>query len=417
MTGAGSPVLKRVIANDLCSGCGLCAGVSDGAVTMELQTKGFVRPVQSRPIDDRIEHVIETACPGSAVAEWDRSVSNMHPYWGPWFESLTGFATDGQMRHTGASGGALSALAAYALATGMVDRVLHVEADPRNPTSNRMRWSRSREEVISGAGSRYASSSPLACIDDAINEGGRFAFIGKPCDISALRRYALIDDRVDRHVPLMLSFFCGGMPGLRGVERIIDAMGLDHSQIADFRYRGNGWPGLTVAETHDGETRSMSYHESWGGHLSREVQFRCKICPDAVGAVADIACADAWYGDESGYPAFEEADGRSLILSRTSLGSELLRSAVAEGVIETKPLAIEEINLMQPSQASRKRAIAARVAACRVLLRPVPKMRGVEVADAGRKGSMRDNLHNFFGMLRRLLKADGRPRVRIRTRS
>ena len=55
----------------------------------------------------------------------------------------------------------------------------------------------------------------------------------------------------------------------------------------------------------------MSYADSWGAHLSKHVQFRCKICPDAVGGVADIACADAWYGGDSGYPQFDEAAGRS----------------------------------------------------------------------------------------------------------
>jgi coenzyme F420 hydrogenase subunit beta len=37
----------------------------------------------------------------------------------------------------------------------------------------------------------------------------------------------------------------------------------------------------------------MSYADSWGGILSRHVQFRCKICPDGTGGFADVVCADA----------------------------------------------------------------------------------------------------------------------------
>jgi len=195
------------------------------------------------------------------------------------------------------------------------------------------------------------------------------------------------------------------MPGARGVTRILDAMGLGGAEITGFRYRGNGWPGLTVAETSAGEQQTMSYHDSWGGHLSKEVQFRCKICPDAVGAVADVACADAWYGDEDGYPSFEEEEGRSLLLTRSRAGQELVRSAVNAGVLEVGPLDIRDVDLMQPSQASRKRAILARVTACRIALRAVPKMRGLDVFSAFRRGRVKTHAVNFLGMLRRLVFA------------
>src|SRR3546814_12796145 len=104
-------------------------------------------------------------------------------------------------------------------------------------------------------------------------------------------------------------------------------MGLAGAPLSEFRYRGNGWPGQAVARTTDGRAGEMSYERSWGDHLSREVQFRCKICPDAVGGTADIACADAWYGGEGGYPQFEEQDGRSLIMVRSTV-ARTFRSAV-----------------------------------------------------------------------------------------
>ncbi len=401
---ARSPTLAKVLNGDLCSGCGLCAGISGGAIAMRMAPPGFARPVQSAPITAEAERAIADSCPGSRVAPWADDPGR-NPYWGPAIATLTGFAVDGGMRHAGASGGALSALAAHALQIGLADRVLHVEADPAQPTGNRMRWSRTPDEVSSGAGSRYAASSPLEFIDAALDEGGRFVFIGKPCDVSALRQLARHDARVDRHVPLQLSFYCGGLPSRGGADRVIRSMGLDPADVVRFRYRGNGWPGLTVAETGAGATGEMRYADSWGRHLSREVQFRCKICPDAVGAVADIACADAWYGDESGYPSFEEQDGRSLIQTRTDAGEALFRSAVAAGVLNAEPLDIGEIELMQPSQANRKRLVAVRSAACRVLLRPVPDMRGLDVARASRMAPWSLKIRNFLGTLSRIIRA------------
>jgi coenzyme F420 hydrogenase subunit beta len=400
---ARSPTVERVLKGELCSGCGLCAGVSDGAIAMHSAEPGFARPRQHAPITPAAERIIADSCPGSRVAPWAQG-PNRNPYWGPARETLTGFAQDEATRHAGASGGALSILAIHALESGLVDRVLHVEADPDEPTGNRMRWSRTREDVLSGAGSRYAASSPLASIDAALSEGGRFAFIGKPCDVSALRQLARHDPRVDRHIPIKLSFYCGGLPSRKGAHRVIRAMGLEPDTVVAFRYRGNGWPGLTLAQTRDGRTGEMRYADSWGGHLSKEVQFRCKICPDAVGAVADIACADAWYGD-GGYPSFEEQDGRSLIQVRSEAGEALYRSSVAAGVLAAEPLGIDQIELMQPSQANRKRLVASRTAACRVLLQPVPDMRGLDVAKASRLAPIKMSLRNFLGTMSRILKS------------
>jgi coenzyme F420 hydrogenase subunit beta len=348
-----SPTLTRVLRGELCTGCGLCAGISGGAIAMAELPPGYARPLQSAAVDDATEARIADACPGNRLARW-HDAPHHHPYWGPYHRTMSGHATDPEVRHAGASGGALSGLLVHALETGLVDRVLHLEADPDRPTGNRIRWSHNRADILAGAGSRYAASSPLAAID--------------------------------------------------GARRIIRAMALDPDRITAFRYRGNGWPGLTVAETDTGQRATMTYADSWGRHLSREVQFRCKICPDAIGAVADIACADAWYGGESGYPTFEEQDGRSLIMSRTDAGEALLASAIAAGAIDADPLPVGEVDLMQPAQARRKRMVAARAAACRMLGKPVPDMRGTAVGAAARRGTVRETATNFIGTAKRIIE-------------
>lgn len=349
------------------------------------------------------EQAIAAACPGAIVAAW-QTADKRHVSWGPWLRILTGYATDAEVRYRASSGGVLSALLIHAQETGYVDRVLHVEADPAQPTRNRMRWSHSREELLEGAGSRYAASSPLSFIDAALSEPLRFAFVGKPCDVSALRQLAKVDPRVAKRVPLMLSFFCAGLPSHDGAERILAEMGIKLADVRHFRYRGNGWPGLTRAETHNGQVAEMRYEDSWGRQLSKEVQFRCKICPDAVGGVADVACADAWYGGESGYPQFEEQDGRSLIMSRTTVGDALLRSAEAAGAVVAEPLPVGEIDLMQPGQARRKRLVAARLAACAATFQPRPRMNGLDVGRAARTAGFSETAKNWLGTVRRIVQ-------------
>jgi coenzyme F420 hydrogenase subunit beta len=147
----------------------------------------------------------------------------------------------------------------------------------------------------------------------------------------------------------------------------------------------------------------LSYAASWGDVLSQEVQFRCKICPDAVGGAADVAAADAWYGGESGYPAFDEADGRSLLISRTAAGDALVAAAEAAGTISTAPLAIEEIIKMQPAQARRKRLVASRLAAMRIAGLPAPDVGGLAVRQAAGMADLSENFKSCLGTLRRIL--------------
>lgn len=403
MTRTGSPTVARVLAGQLCTGCGLCAGVADTAITMETIAPGYSRPLQRGDVSAQAEALIARSCPGATVAPW-QAAPHRHPYWGPYHRVLTSHATDDRVRHAGSSGGAITALALHALRTGMVDRVVHVVADPEHPTRNLTTVSNTAEAVLAGAGSRYAASSPLVEIDRLLTDGGKLAFIGKPCDVSALRQLATVDSRVDAIVPVMLAFFCAGLPSHAGADRIIRDMGLEPEEVVSFRYRGNGWPGLTRAETADGRFGEMRYADSWGGHLSREVQFRCKICPDAVGGVADVAAADAWYGGDSGYPQFEEQDGRSLTLTRTIQGEALLDAAVAAGDMAITPLAIGEIDLMQPAQARRKRAVAARLAACAATLQPRPRMQGLDILNAARLGSFKEAASNMAGTARRIVQ-------------
>lgn len=397
-----SPTVERVLKGKLCTGCGLCASVAGPAISMQHVAPGFNRPVQQGEVSPAAERVIAAACPGAKVAPWSDEAQK-HPYWGPWRSIHTGYACDSSVRHEGSSGGVISALLIHALATGLVDRVIHVHANPVHPTRNSIAISRTPSEVLGGAGSRYISSSPLADIDAALDEGGSIAFVGKPCDISALRRLGQVDPRVAAHVPIMLSFFCGGVPSHQGVQEILSKLGTTEDEVAAFRYRGQGWPGTAAATTRDGRVLKMSYAESWGEHLAKEVQFRCKICPDAIGGAADVACADAWYGDERGYPSFDEQDGRSLVISRTEAGARLLESAVEARAVALEDLPIGEIDLMQPAQAARKRYVGARLAALALTLQPRLDVAGVMVGQAARRASGREQLRNMVGTVRRVV--------------
>ena len=219
--------------------------------------------------------------------------------------------------------------------------------------------------------------------------------------MAALRALAAEDPRVDRTFPVMLSFFCAGVPSQTGGDRVLEQLETRAEDVVTFRYRGNGWPGRAMAVTADGQERSMSYHDSWGKILSSHVQHRCKICADGTGKAADIVCADAWETDDRGYPLFEERPGISLIVARTEAGARLLAAAEVAGHVETHPFDPAALASMQPGQAGRQRALLARLTGLRLLGRPVPRYRGVHLLENARRCGLRQNVRNLLGIVRR----------------
>lgn len=364
---------------------------------------GFLRPVQSAALDPAQEAALTQICPGlgQTVVAGGRPD---HPLWGPFLAMSKGHAADPALRHAGASGGGLSAMALWLLDSGTVDAVLVTEADPDNPLGNRTTLVRDRAGVLAAAGSRYAPASPLAGLRARLIPGARHALVGKPCDVAAFRALAAQDPALAQAVPVVLSFFCAGTPSLTGARRVVERMGADPAAVRAFRYRGMGWPGLASATLADGTVRQMSYAESWGKVLSAHVQHRCRICADGTGTAADLVFADAWEADADGYPLFEEAEGESLIVARTALGADLLAGARAAGRLVAGPFDPAGLAAIQPGQRSRRQGLLGRLAALWLLGRPVPRYRGLGLRAAARQGGPRVVWRNFLGMARRALR-------------
>lgn len=342
-------------------------------------------------------------CPGARVehvAGRDAGSPDYHPLWGPLVGVRAGHSLDTEIRRQGSSGGGISAIAAWLLESGQVDFVAQIAVSRDDPLRNDLQVSTTRADILAAAGSRYAPSAPLAGLRQLLERGQRFAFIGKPCDVAALRRYGLHDPRVGKQVVAMISFMCAGIPSLKGTHELLEKLGADRHQLKSFRYRGDGWPGMARAVQNDGQVFETDYNSSWGTVLNRHLQFRCKICPDGTGEFADIVCADAWYGKD-GYPDFAERDGRSLILSRTAMGERLITNALAAGVLAADSLPVDDIARMQPYQVNRKQMVLGRVIATWLARGRAPRYRRLALLRNALQARKIEWLRNAWGTFRR----------------
>jgi len=395
--------VRDIVATGLCVGCGICQSVAgEDHIRMQVDKKGFLRPMVVGDAT-RSWPVIRQICPG-LVVQHERSIGKrpQNRLWGPVLDICAGYALDEAVRWHGSSGGAISALACYLLETGQVDYVLQIGASLSNPISNDVYLSQSRQDVIKCAGSRYAPSAPLTNIEALLEQDDRtLAFVGKPCDVAALRAFLRLRPNLASKVVCTIAFLCTGTPSVHATRDVIVHMGADPSEVVDFRYRGQGWPGKARAETVDGKTYEMSYQDSWGKILGNHLQFRCKICADGAGELADITCGDAWY-TRDGRPDFAERPGRSLVLSRTQGGQEIVSQSIEAGYLATEPFSLEELEVVQPYQVLKRRLVASRLLIIRLAGMPFPKYRGFHLIDNAIRCSLGENWNSSKGMLHRL---------------
>jgi len=394
-------VIEQVVADELCTGCGLCSGhFGPAKAVMAINTSGYLRPFPKLDLNKQEQTEFKSFCPGIMI-ELKSQTKQIHQIWGPLVSCSVGWATDSETRHQGSSGGGISALLISMIESGAADFVAHNGADPVHPFRNVLKISRSRAEVLSAAGSRYSPSGPLAGLAEILAQPGRFVFVGKPCDAAALRSYLKGRPHIAERVAAIVAFMCAGIPSEKGTEEVVKKLGAKPADVARFSYRGNGWPGNAIATLHDGRQLEMDYASSWGNILNRHLQFRCKICPDGTGEFADLVCADAWYGKD-GYPDFAEQAGRSLILARTDQGQTLLEAAVATSHLKREDCPVEDISLMQPYQESRKRLLVSRLAALFLRRGRIPKFKGMRLIRSAIGIGPSVHWRNFIGTIRRI---------------
>lgn len=356
-----------------CSGCGGCS-LLDGRVRLQLVGDGFVRPVFSEMpppegAEGSAERDFARCCPGVDASPSPAAASldeNYDSVLGRYESVWLGYANDEGLRFAGSSGGVLSALSIWLLASGRSTAVVSARPDSASPTLTMSSAARSRSDVELSAGSRYAPVANLAN-PDLLDDG--VALVAKPCEAQFFRRL-----RGENSSVPILTFFCAGTPAQRATSALLRSMRVDAAKVRSLRYRGNGWPGAFTVVDNDGSERRIDYEQSWGEVLGRDVQWRCKVCADGTGESGDISVGDLWLAQESGYPSFGDAPGQSAVVVRTPLGREILDAAVGAGVITVRRISIEQVRRSQPLHVTRRLTVRARLLGRRLVGHQTPHL-------------------------------------------
>ncbi len=379
--------IYKIVEEAMCIGCGICQSIA-GAETLRLETSrsGYQHPVVVGELSESAVEKILAVCPSKRLESLPQHLitpkTQHDSIWGPYLRIVHGWAKDPEERFEGSTGGVLTALAAYLLASGKVEFILHAKASTNEPIFGERHLSFTRTDVLKAAGSRYGPTAPLIDIGEVLERGQPFAFIGKPCDISALRNYARTDLRVNELVKYWLTLVCGGFMPPKGTADFLASYGIALSDVSALRYRGRGFPGPTHVETKDGRVIDATYYDFWGETYDQwTLPHRCKVCPDSIGEGADMVAADPWPG---GGPDLSDTSdpGTNVIIARTEVGAALLQMAENDGALELSTEATtEDLNHYQPHQVARRYTVWARFQGLLAEGHSVPETLGLRIKE------------------------------------
>ena len=386
---------KRDVLSNYCAGCGLCHSAFNADYTEE---NGFFRPV----IDSKeINNFCEKICPASGA-----HIKKLNPDnpWGDYLSYHCTWSKDAKVRHTASSGGTITAILYYLLENHVVDAVIHVGRSKEDVIATEVSISKNTDEVYQKMGSRYTASSPLIRFLQMIDENKKYVFVGKPCDIVALNNYIELHQNIKNSIVLKISFFCAGVPSKSANERLLKRMGTNSSDCIKLDYRGNGWPGFATAIKKDGRSTRITYDESWGRILGREVNGFCRFCVDGVGSFADIACGDAWYKTSDDKPDFTEREGRNITFARTEIGQDVINKCIAHGYLDEMEYDINELQYVQQYQFSRRTQVYNRIMGLKLCHRNYPYFSLIELRKFSKELHFSTRVRITLGTIKRIFK-------------
>jgi coenzyme F420 hydrogenase subunit beta len=401
--------ITKTVQNNLCTGCGVCAGRFPDLIRMVDDVENGRRPVvENSHAGQKAARSAISICAGvgadhASLAPKDKIDQD----WGPVLKVWEGWASDDEIRYRGSSGGAATALSLAMLETNLIDGVAHIAQRTDDPRLNKSVISTDRAELLRGAGSRYAQASPGERLDEISASVGRYAFIGKPCDVASVAKASAADPDLAGKIRATIAIFCAGAPNLAATDALLDRLDVPRdSTLTDLRYRGSGWPGLMQAKYRDTAgvehtSKGISYAEGWGSVLQAQRKWRCRICADHTGEFADISVGDPWHNP----PAGNTDAGRSLIVARTARGVMIVEQAIKNGFLVTQERHRGVIAEAQPNLLETRGAIWGRRLAMRLSGMHVPKDRGLKTFDLWRTHlTMKRRAQSIAGSFKRILR-------------
>jgi coenzyme F420 hydrogenase subunit beta len=328
--------VASIVKEELCTGCGTCEGLCPvDAIKMEVDKKrGIYTPHLNGDKCTQCGTCFQV-CPGHSVDfqqlsppvgagnKYDILIGNYH-------DCYSGYATNEDIRYRATSGGLVSQLLIFALNKGYIDGALVTRMRKNNPLEPEPFIARTTEEIIEASQSKYCPVPANVALKAILQSTGKFAVVGLPCHLHGIRKAEQIYPTLKENILLHLGLFCAHAPNFWGIRTYLNRSKVKPEEVSRLRYRGEGWPGGVEVSKNDGSHVSMPHQDFYRKYASDFfIPSRCLMCCDQTAELADLSFGDAWLPEYR-----SDKIGRSILISRSETGMQLLKQAVDLRAVE-----------------------------------------------------------------------------------
>ena len=365
--------LSEVISADMCIGCGMCSGICPkSAISMHWSETGMPEPAlpDQREINCGNCSVCTEVCPFASglvsgvelpnetelvLARNPTVTSCQDPAIGYYLTLKAGHCTT--FRSSASSGGMATWVIDSLFANGKIDAALCV-TEGKDASNSYFDYAviDDRKDVTKASKTRYYPVSIEATIRHVQMNPGRYAVVGLPCTLKAIRLAQRIDATLRDRIVFLIGIFCGGMKTRHYTEFLAAHAGVRVEDIRHPEYRVKN-PDSTADDysfscaTPDGTLHSVKMQElgdMWGTGLFKPNA--CDYCDDLTGEVADISVGDAWIP-----PYRRDGRGTSIIAIRSINAMSLVESGEFSGELCLSNISAEKVNFSQRGNINHRR--------------------------------------------------------------
>jgi len=328
---------KQVLSQGLCSFCGACTGMCP-----------YLVPFQGRMVVMDACPVTESRCcqfcPQMGV---DLDLANRTLFGvgysgeplGEVCEVMMTRSKEARIRERAQYGGTVSTLIRVALESGLISTAVLaklVEGVPHGVTVS------SAEEVLDCCGSSYLVCPVLEAFHRwQPEDNGRVGVVGTPCQTLALahlRTCALSAQSNVSKLSLVIGLFCTWALS-RGFRKVLEKW----APLPEIRKTDIPPPPASVFHVYTADKCIPIPLDD----VRPFVPPACALCWDMTSEMTDISVGSA-----------EGIEGWNTVIIRSRKGQELVRTAVSEGLLETRELPNENLDhLMESARLKKRRAL------------------------------------------------------------
>ena len=348
--------VQDVVQGGFCIGCGICA-VSDPSIKIKdgviFKAELPLKAVSPEVVCPFASQYNEDELADEAFLDKDMEYSRAVGYYNSIF---SGHVTGLNDRVNSSSGGLATWLLCELLRLGRIDGVIHVGKSDPSDDFFAYKISSTSFEIKENSKSRYYPVELSQVLGSLKNDGKRYALVGIPCYIKAVRLLSKKNEIVRNSIVYYIGIFCGHLKSKAFAEMIGWQAGINPNDLTgvDFRVKNDKVvnkysvriEGLRKGEATSGLIgNSEIIGSDWGEGLFKPKA--CEWCDDIAVETADIAFGDAWLDKYK-----SDSNGRNIVVVR----NEELKQILLQGKMEAKiTLATETVEDVYASQAGNYR--------------------------------------------------------------